>query len=772
MKRTLLLAWLIVVCFSSGYLLLRIHEGLKFRTDLMALLPREEQDPVLQRADDAVTKALSRRIIILIGHENRMLARAASLNIKQSLTLSGLVELSADNLDKDRFQQMGKLYFPYRYGLLTERDRQYLQDGKGQIIATRAVSQIYGLIGMADAKLLQNDPFLLLPSFFTSLPLPLSRLNIDDGMLSLQENGKTWIMVVGQVNADVFSFETQEKINTTYKEILRSQKEKYPGLEMLHLGAVFFAHEGAQKAMGESSIISIVSIICTIFLVIAVFRALNPLWLSLLVMGVGVIVALSMSLLIFGELHVGALLFGVSLIGVSVDYSFQYCSEIFANDSATPYERLQRVRPAITIGTLTTVIGYLTLFLAPFPGLHQITVFSVIGLISAWLTVILWLPALDRTAIPEHGKSLLAMAERMFAFWQHPRYRPVRLGLLIAALLIALAGYSQFHSDDDVRRMQSLSSELKIEQEEVQKRIGSTQSNQFFLIQAPDDETALQCEEQLAQQLYPQIAKGALAGFQSPSNYIPSAQRQRDNRRLVMEQLYLLLDKQIAMLHLPSKPVLPNNNAPILTLDHVKEIGPLSFLSFLLLEKSANETIHVVVLEDVKDIPSIRAIANTITGVRFIDPAGDFSRLLGKYRMRALALIVLSAVLMVPIIFWRYGYIGGFWVMFPPFLAVALTPALRTLTGDAFTFFDAFALVLVLSIGVDYAIFCAETSYVRKNVTLLAVALAAATALLSFGLLSLSSMLAVQHFGSTLLIGISLAFFTAPLARKAAKDKP
>ena len=103
----------------------------------------------------------------------------------------------------------------------------------------------------------------------------------------------------------------------------------------------------------------------------------------------------------------------------------------------------------------------------------------------------------------------------------------------------------------------------------------------------------------------------------------------------------------------------------------------------------------------------------------------------------------------------------------PPALAVLLAPALRAMGGASFTFFDAMALVLVLSIGVDYAIFCAETTKTRAPVTALAVTLAAGSALLSFGLLAFSQAAAVHTFGATMTIGIVLAYVFAPLAREA-----
>jgi predicted exporter len=102
--------------------------------------------------------------------------------------------------------------------------------------------------------------------------------------------------------------------------------------------------------------------------------------------------------------------------------------------------------------------------------------------------------------------------------------------------------------------------------------------------------------------------------------------------------------------------------------------------------------------------------------------------------------------------------------MAPSLVAVALAPPIAALAGVAFTFFNAMALVLVLSIGVDYSVFCRETSGARKPVTMLAIALAALSTILSFGMLAFSRVFAVHAFGATMLIGIALAFLFAPMA--------
>jgi predicted exporter len=763
MIRTAALLWLLIVAAAGIYLAARIHAGLHFRTDLMALLPRDQRDPALQKATDAVTASLSRQFVLLVGHDNRDRARAAAKATADALEASGLVILNTSGFSGDRLRRIGELYFPFRGGLLSDSDRHRLRDGRAHEIVVRALSQVYGLVGMGDARLLRSDPFLLLPAFLTGLPLPLSRLSLDDGMLTVHDHGLTWILVAGHLRGDPYALAIQDHLARTLDGVIAAQSHAQ-GLRVLRLGAVFFARAGGERALTETSILGLASVAGTIALVLAVFRALTPLWLNLLAITVGIGTALSACLFIFGEVHVAALLFGVSLIGIAIDYGLQYCSELFAPAISSPRQRLGRVLTGITVGVASVTVGYLTLLLAPFPGLHQIAAFAAIGLLSSWTTVVLWLPSLDRSRPPKHGRRILDAVDRYLTLWSAPRFRQLRAGIFVAAAAISIIGLMRLHADDDVRHMQSLAPDLVAEQEEIQSLIGTGAASQFFLIHAPTDELALEREEVLVDRLGSLVGDGALLGFQAASQYVPSAARQRENRKLVAEHLLgPTLDGYIARLNMSEGLTLPSPDAPTLGLAQALAAGgPLSFLSTLVLNDGGEAT-HVVILDGVKQRGIVAAAASGIDGVRFVDPAGQFSALLGKYRVRAVILLVAAGALMMPLLIWRYGLRGGVRVMLPTALAVVLAPAIRGLTGGAFTFFDAMALVLVLSVGIDYAVFLAETDSARAPVTMLAVALAAATTLMAFGLLALSSAQAVHSFGATMLIGILLAFLLAPL---------
>ena len=363
-------------------------------------------------------------------------------------------------------------------------------------------------------------------------------------------------------------------------------------------------------------------------------------------------------------------------------------------------------------------------------------------------------------------------------FWRSKRLAPWRFGCILAIAALAIAGLTRFHTDDDVRRMQALSPDLLAQQARLQALIGHEGGGQFFLVPARDAETALQRQEALAERLRPLVADGALSGFRSPAQYVPSAQRQQDNRSMRERELGRdARQEQFRRLGLPAPESTPDTATPVLTMaEAMGPDSPLSFLSLLVLddgqakggqrEGGQREALHVVMLDGVRRLEAVAAAGEGIAGVQYVDTTASFSAMLGQYRGRAIMLLALSAALMAPLLGWRYGVRRACWIMLPPLLALVATPGLRALFGAGFSLFDAIGLVLILSIGVDYAVFLAETSRERRAVTMLAVALAALTALLSFGLLALSHVQAVRHFGATMSIGILLAVLLAPLARR------
>ncbi|MFA0521431.1 MMPL family transporter, partial [Vibrio sp. 10N.222.55.E8] len=142
---------------------------------------------------------------------------------------------------------------------------------------------------------------------------------------------------------------------------------------------------GTQSAKSEISTIGLGSLAGVILLVWLTFRSALPLTLSLLSISTGLLVALVSTVAIFGKIHLFSLVFGASLIGVSIDYSFHFLTDRLAAGNQWQSDKgLKHIFVAITLGLLTSLIGYLGLLVAPFPGLQQLALFSSIGLIAAY----------------------------------------------------------------------------------------------------------------------------------------------------------------------------------------------------------------------------------------------------------------------------------------------------------------------------------------------------------------------------------------------------
>lgn len=763
MRSALATVWLAIVTAACVYLTALGIAGFPIRTDLLALLPREERDPVVQQANETVSRSIGRRVLLAFGGTDRGQARSAAQQATAVIAATQLVDPIDGAVLQDAGRRLAAFYFPHRDALLSAPDRAALETGRAGDIASRALAQAFGFGSPIDATILAADPFLLLPSFLTTLPAPLGNLALDNGMLTTIKDGKTWIIVPMTLRHDPFDLDVQERLVTAIDGAVEKVIMSMPDVTVLRVGAIFFADYGARIAIDEIMLLTFLQITGAILLIVGVFRRLSPLLLNLMALGVGIAVAFAGTFLIFGEIHVAALLFGTSLIGVAVDYGLHYCTTAFGTMAVTGQQRLAYVRPGISLGLATTLIGYAALSMAPFPGLRQIAAFSIIGLVGAFATVTLWFPILDRLAPLRHGAGMLRFAALPWVFWTAPGNRIGR-GALVAGCLATLAsGLALYHVNDDVRRLQALSPTLLHEQGEIKKLVGASTEAQHLLVTTRSDETALQGQEELLPILDKLVAERAIAGYQMPAAFVPSLTRQGANRELVKSGLVEpLLASHLAQLGLTAAPA-TNTPATDLTIANALASNAVPFLSDLIVAPG----VHVVGLQGLAQPDAVRAAFAGRPDVRFVDPTADFSRLLGAYRSRAVMLTIISVVFVAGLLAWRYGPRGAFWTILPPIAAALLVPAVISLCGEPFTFFHAMGLILVVAIGVDYTIFCAETPQGHHSVTMLAILLATVTTLLSFGLLGISNVLAVRAFGVTMLIGITSAYVLAPLASRA-----
>jgi predicted exporter len=385
-------------------------------------------------------------------------------------------------------------------------------------------------------------------------------------------------------------------------------------------------------------------------------------------------------------------------------------------------------------------------------------VFSATGLVAAFLTAVLWFPWMDRRA-PRSG----ALGRRIAAslrFW--PKVRGLRAAALLAVLgVFAFFGLQRLQPDDSLRSLQNSPPALVADEIALGRLLGLPSPAQFFLVEGGDAETILQREESLVDGLRAQREQGNLRDWRAVSDWLPSQQRQQEQRDL-LRPIEQAARAQAAELLGEAPPANVALELPLRLEDWLQL--PLSEPLRPLWLGDAS----IVMLQGLgphSDLEALQRVADTIDGVRWVDRSAQISSLLQHHR-RMVGMLLLAGYVAVAIaLFLRYR--AAAWrALLPTALAALLSLALLGWIGEPLQLFAVLAQLLLLGIGVDYGIFLLE--HRDDPASWLAVSLGAASTWLAFGLLGLSATPALRSFGLTLMFGIALVWLLSPLFRAAA----
>jgi predicted exporter len=422
--------------------------------------------------------------------------------------------------------------------------------------------------------------------------------------------------------------------------------------------------------------------------------------------------------------------------------------------------------PGLTVALATSVVGYTALAFTPFPALRQIALFAISGLAAAWLSVLVILPLwLQRPSKPAPDY-LLALPTRWLNLWSHAN-RPLFAGAAALLLLFSALGWSRLTVEDDVRQLIQPPLDLAAQEKALRSLTGLEAGSQFFLIEGANAEQVLQREETLQQHL-----EAAGLRLQSVASFVPSCHRQQKNRAHLQstwaaqqETLTNLGFQDDALRRWRQELEQP---VACLTPEQWLEAPISTPFRHLWLTQAGGPPAGLALLSGYRSVAELERASKGLPGITLVDKPGAVSRLFGDYRRLAAWVVAAASLLIFGVLAWRYGPLGGLAILLPTWLAQAMALGGLGWLGVPLNLFNVLALLLVLGVGVNYAIFLIEGSRGgerRQAAAQLGVLLSAATTLLSFGLLGVSSMPALSGFGLTLAIGISLSVLLAPGAR-------
>ncbi len=414
------LAWLLIVLAMLGWLAWRLGQGPAIDADLLSLLPEATQQPALAEAAARFRERFERRVLFVVGAPEAALAHAAADHLHARLEASELFAELRLRYGESDLAQIGRLYFPHRFQLLAERTREQLRAGDLEGFERDLLRRYFSPMPTLTSQLVSQDPLLLLAGFLAErAALARGRLALDDGYLSAVVDGRTVVLLSATLAGSPFSLALQERAAPLIAD-LRGEL-RLQGAELLVAGVLLHAIAGTERAQSEISIVGLGSLLGIVVLFLVVFRSARPLALSLAVIGIGCLAGLAACLAVFGEVHLLTLVFGASLVGIADDYTAHYFCDAFRLRAAwTPEAALRHILPGITLGLVTTIVGFAGLLLAPFPGLRQMAVFSSAGLVFAYGTVVTCYPLLTRRPIPRHEPPLLGLVAGYARLWRGP----------------------------------------------------------------------------------------------------------------------------------------------------------------------------------------------------------------------------------------------------------------------------------------------------------------------------------------------------------------
>lgn len=750
---------------------LKWHDGISLETNILALLPATEQDPVVEHASEQFNQALARRHLLLVGAGSLDQAIAAA----DQLVSGGLAKLHGIEsleyrFDSARQQAMLAPYLAHQSTLLDADSRRQLQDAGGQAFINTTLELVYSPMTPLSSGLLQRDPLLLFYRFATGLASGLEALSPVRGVLTAHYDNRYYVLIVLNLSDSPFSLSLQRSLLPALEQRIAQLRTARPEVDVLNVGIARYARAGVESAREEISTIGLGSLLGIVVLFLVVFRSPLPLLWGLLPIAVGFLAAFTACQWIFGSVHLLTLVFGASLIGISIDYSFHFFSDRLAGAAGwTGQQGIDHIFSGIALGLITSVLGFVSLCFAPFPGMQQMALFSTVGLAAAFVTVVCLFPRLVKARSGQAGgPDWVALAGRWLAILRRPWPWVVTLLVLLGAL--GAGGMLQLHSNDDIRLLQSSPQALRLEERRASAILGTGLSNQFLLVEGDSAEQVLQREEALADKLQALQQAGKLKRFDALSQRLPSQLRQRDNYQLLKHTLLsdpALLQRYAEDLGLSAGPLdafrarYRQADAVTLELEPWLQTAAGEPWRHLWLGTTARGVASVIALYG-GDTAALLALEQGRDGVTLVDKVNDISALLKQYRQRSAGLVALSYALIFLLMCPRYGLVRALRIMAPPAMAVLLALGALGWLGQAINIFHMMALLLVLGIGIDYTLFL-EEGRDHSPATLLAIVLSALTTLLSFGLLALSDTAAVAAFGLVVLIGVLVCLLLAPM---------
>ena len=764
MKQPFLRAWLFLLLalgglLAAGALTLTL---VPIRADLSVLMP-EKQSRELEILFSALQEGPANRLI-LIGLRPKDgdqalqapadLSRAFKAELRKSgffeQVLNGEVSLDRSSLDP---------FFAHRYHLNPPLDPESFSVAGLRRSLEALLSRLQGLEAPVVEGLMADDPTLRTLEV-AALWRPASVAERHQGVWL--GSGGSRVLLLARIRGSAFAFRQQEAMIKAVSAAAERLQPRYGPLELSLSGPSVIAADSRLQNEAESQRLILICVPLVIGLLFVFFRRPAVILIALMPLMSGLLAGTLAVAALFGFVHVTTLGFGVTLIGVSVDYPLHLVTRLRAAGAMA--QGLQRVWPALALGVLTTIVGFLPMVLSSFPGVAQLGIFTLAGLATAAAVTRWFLPLVAGVA----SGSLRTWVTKAIppSGWPIRRLRPVAVVAGLAALTLLT-----FRGDEiwqqDLAALSPLPEEVRAKDEELRRDLRVATPRSLLTIDGESPEQVLIRSEALLPLLDRLEAEGALEGFDLAARYLPSAEAQQTRLSHLPAVAELRQRLETALEGLPFKPGAfepflegygtAKASAPLRLADMGAEDLRLRLRS-LLLERDGGAT-GLVSLRGAPNFERLEeALAEAgVAGVRLLDVKRATQNLMDAYLRETLvwaSLGGLLGLLLLSVALRSARAVAQ--IALPAALSVLLTAAVMVAAGQGLSLFQVLALLMVAGLGIDYSVFLRQRD--RKSGAAdregpIAVCLCAVTSFCVFAVLASASIPLLAQIGLTAALG-------------------
>ena len=768
-RAAVLLAWLALVA-AAGVLITRTS----FTADLSAFLP-SNPDPQQRVLIEQLGSGVPARTLLIGIDGGDAKARAdASRALAARMRASDLFQ-HVNNGERSDWAEVGRWLVDHRYLLSPAVNAERftaagLHDAIGETLSLLGTPA-----GQLLKPLLERDPTGETQRIAESL-IPSSAPRSEEGVWVSRQGGRA--LLVAGVRAAGSDLDAQAAAQALVHEVFAPLAAS--GLSLKLSGAPVFAVQSRALIESEVRFLAIAGTALMSALLLAAFASLPALAAALLPVATGVLAGIAAVSLAFGGVHGITLGFGTTLIGESVDYAIYFL--IQARQGGWRLW-LRSGWPTVRLGLLTSVCGFGALAFSGFPGLAQLGVFTVGGLLGAALATRFVLPVLMPDGARGRGLRLRLGRFGAWAIERLPRLKWPLLALGVAAAALLAARGELWRAE--LSALSPIPAEALALDASLRTDLSAGDARALVVVQAAELETTLQRAEAVSARLDPLIDRGAIGGWDSVTRWLPSiaTQRERQSQLPAAEPLRAALAQATAGGPLRAERLRPfvdevqraRTLAPV-THESLQGTTLAPLVDALLLRRADGSWVALLPLQpaagDRIDAAAVTQALQGLPGAQLLEIGralgGLYERYLGEAQAQALFGALAVVALMAAVLrSWRRLLA----VCQPLLLAVLLTMGGLALAGVHLGILHLVGLLLVVAVGSNYALFfdMLQRGGAADLDTLASLLLANLTTVLSFTLIALSDIPALSAVGRVVAPGTLLALvLSAAFAQRAA----